>query len=91
MGTEAATALAIEALGFLADEPERISRFLSLSGLDAHELRTAAGDPSFFPALLDFILAHEPTLLDFATARSIAPERVAEARRALAGREPDAF
>lgn len=91
VGTEAAQALAVDALGFLAGDPERLSRFLAVTGLEAHELRAAAADPSFFVALLDFLLADERTVLDFAASQGIAPERVAEARRALAGRDADGF
>lgn len=88
-GREEATALAIDALGFLAGDPDRLSRFLALTGLEAHELRAAASEPSFFVALLDFILADEATVLDFAASSSIRPERIGEARRALAGRDFD--
>src|ERR1700753_163161 len=41
---EAAEALAIQALNFLATDPARLSRFLALSGLDPASIRAAAGE-----------------------------------------------
>lgn len=76
-------ALGIAALQFVAGDPALFQRFLDLSGLDVGQLRAAAADPSFFAGLLDFILAHEPTLLTFAAEAGIAPETVAAARRSL--------
>jgi hypothetical protein len=77
--------LAVSALGFLAGEPDRLSRFLDLSGLGPHNLRAAAADPGFLAAVLDYVLGDEPLLVAFAAAGGLAPERVAEARRAMDG------
>src|SRR5664279_3932739 len=41
---EGAEATAVAALGFLAAEPERLSRFVALSGLEIANLRRAAQD-----------------------------------------------
>lgn len=82
---DAALDLAAEALGFLAADPERLRRFLALSGLDPSEVRAAAADPGFLPAVLDYVLADESLLLAFAAAQGIAPERVARTRAALGG------
>ena len=40
-------ATAIAALGWLAQEPELLSRFLALSGIEPAHMRHAAGDPAF--------------------------------------------
>ncbi len=80
-----AEALGIRALEYLAEEPALLGRFLAMSGLEPGQLRQAATQPAFFAGLLDFILAHEPTLIAFAAAANVRPEQVAEARRALAG------
>ncbi len=77
--------LAVSALGFLAGEPDRLSRFLDLSGLGPHNLRAAAADPGFLAAVLDYVLGDERLLVAFAAAQRLAPERVAEARRAMDG------
>jgi hypothetical protein len=75
--------LAIDALSWIAGEPEQLGRFLSLAGIGPATLREAAADPAFLAGVLDFILGHEPTVKAFAEAREIPPAEVAEARRAL--------
>jgi hypothetical protein len=75
--------MAVAALGFLAAEPDRLDRFLALSGLGPHNLRAAAADPGFLAAVLDYLLGDEPVLLGFAAEHGLAPERVAAARAAM--------
>ena len=41
--------LAVAALAFVAQEPERLRRFLDLSGLDPADLRQAAAERAFWP------------------------------------------
>lgn len=72
--------LAALALGFLASDPDRLGRFLALSGLDPSNIRQAAQSPTFLPAVLDHLLADETLLLAFAEAEGLKPETVAEAR-----------
>ncbi len=60
-----AQAVAIDALGFLAADQELLERFLDLTGLRADEIRVAATQPGFLVGVLDFVLAHEPTLIAF--------------------------
>jgi hypothetical protein len=86
---EAAEQVAVAALSFLASEPDRLSRFLSLSGLGPQNLRAAAADPAFLSSVLDYLLADEPLLLAFAADQGQAPESVATARRALGGLSPE--
>jgi Protein of unknown function (DUF3572) len=78
-------ALAIDTLGFIAGEPERLERFLAVTGLDPSTLRAAAGAPGFLVAVLDHVLADEALLLSYAANRRLAPEAVALARRRLGG------
>jgi hypothetical protein len=80
---------AIAALGFLADDPERLERFLALSGLGPHNLRRAAADPSFLCAVLDYLANDEPLLLAFASRQGWPPAEVVRARDALGGRSFD--
>ena len=81
---EEAEALALTALEFLSQDGERIGRFLALSGLDPGDLRKAAAEPGFLPAVLDHLAQDEALLIAFAEEAGIAPERVAEARHLLA-------
>lgn len=78
-----AEALATQAFGFLAADPERISRFLSLTGIAPEGVRRAATEPGFLPAVLDYLLNDEVLLVAFATESGIAPEGIVAARAAL--------
>ena len=80
-----AQALAVEALAFLGAEPERLGRFLSLTGLSPGTIRTAARDPGFLVAVLDHLAEDESLLLAFAGNAGLDPRAVLAARAALAG------
>jgi hypothetical protein len=82
-------ATAIAALGWLAEEPELLSRFLALTGIEPADLRHAAGDPAFLAGVLDFLMGHEPTLMRFTEASGIAPEAVVRAHAKLGGPPAD--
>jgi len=43
----AAEHLAIAALGFIAGEPERLGRFLAITGIGPDSIRAAAREPQF--------------------------------------------
>ncbi|MFJ5368906.1 DUF3572 domain-containing protein [Bosea sp. CER48] len=88
---EDAETLALRALAFLAAEPERIEPFLSATGLNPANLRSAAGEPGFLGAVLDHIAGSDSLLLEFAENLRLNPEIVASARHVLAGPEPDDF
>jgi hypothetical protein len=47
---EAAEIVAIQALTFIAEEPERLARFLEATGIDAAQIRAAAASQAFSPA-----------------------------------------
>lgn len=76
---EYATGLAIGALTFLAAEPERLDRFLSLAGLDHGSLRSAAAEPGFLSGVLEHVCSDEPLLLAFAAENGHDPAEVAAA------------
>ena len=80
---EEAEALAIRALGFVAADPELLPRFLAITGIEAKDIRAAARQPGFLAGVLQFLLAHEPTLIQFAEAAGIDAAEVARACRAL--------
>ncbi len=84
-----ASELAIAALQFLAEDPERLERFLALSGLGPHNLRKAAAEPTFLGAVIEYVLADERLLIAFAAGRDFGPETVAKARDALLGPPPE--
>jgi hypothetical protein len=82
---EAAESLAIQALNFLATEPERLSRFLALSGLDPARIRAAAAESGFLAGVLAHLGEDERLLLAFAADAGVTPAEVERARRLLAG------
>ncbi len=77
--------IAIAALGYIAANEVLLPRFLSLSGITVSDIRSAAREPGFLGGVLQFVIAHEPTLLDFSEHCGIPPERVARAARQLPG------
>jgi hypothetical protein len=78
--------LSIAALAWLADDSERLQRFLALSGLGPQNLRSAAAEPGFLGAVLDHLAANEALLIAFAEHQNIAPETIMKARTLLLGR-----
>jgi hypothetical protein len=88
---EAAEMLAIQALAFIAEEPERLDLFLSTTGIAAAEIRTAAREPGFLAGVLEHMLGDESLLIAFAdNSAGIDPASVARARNALGRQgEPD--
>ena len=82
---QVAETLAIQALSFLAQEPARLGRFLAESGLGPETIRSAAKDPSFLVAVLDFILNDERLIDDFCSAQDLQPRQLIAAREALGG------
>jgi hypothetical protein len=81
---EAAEALSIEALSFLASDPERLERFLSLSGLDPATIRLAASDSGFLAAVLEHFCTDESLLLAFSANTGRDPADIGKALRVLA-------
>lgn len=82
---EQAEMLAISALGWLAADPERLERFVAVSGLDLGDLRRAATEPGFAAGVLDYICSDEPTLLALAEHAKLPPEQIAGAQMLLSG------
>src|SRR6476620_9746658 len=83
MTRETAEAMAIEALGYLAGEPERLERFMALTGLTPDAMRAAAGEPGFLVAVLDHLAEDESLLLTFAANAGRPPEHILAARDVL--------
>jgi hypothetical protein len=83
--SEVAEIVAIQALSFLAGEPERLGLFLSESGIGPETLRAAATDPKFLAGVLDFIMRDDDTVKAFSDSSQLPPETIAAAREALGG------
>jgi len=78
--------LAIQALGFMAGEPERLGVFLAATGIGPEMIRKAAADPSFLAGVLDYVVANESLLLAVADHAGLAPQDVEHAQAVLGGR-----
>jgi hypothetical protein len=85
---EVAEIVAVQALSFVAGDPERLGLFLAESGIGPETLRSAAADPQFLVHVLDFVLRDDATVKAFAAASQLHPTNVAAARQALS--DPDA-
>jgi hypothetical protein len=81
--TNDAEALALSALAAALTDERRAQRFLALSGIDTEDLRRRAAEPALLAALLRFLEAHEPDLIDVATAIGVEPRDLVAAREEL--------
>jgi hypothetical protein len=82
---ESAEKLAISALGFLAQDEERLGQFLSATGIGPDMIRKAAADPSFLAGVLDHVAHDEALLLAVAEHAEVAPQDVERAQAMLSG------
>jgi hypothetical protein len=82
---EAAEAVAVQALGFLVEDGDRLQRFLALSGLDPVQIRAAATEPGFLAGVLDHIVSDDRLLIAFAEQSGLAPADIEKAHAALTG------
>jgi len=80
---EQAEMLAIQALGFIAEEPERLGRFLDMTGIPVEYIRAAAKQRGFLAGVLEHMLDDENLLIAFADSSGIDPAEIASARNAL--------
>ena len=81
--TNDAEALALSALAATLTDERRAQRFLALSGIDTEELRRRAAEPALLDAVLGFLEAHEPDLIDVAGAIGVKPAELVVAREDL--------
>jgi hypothetical protein len=80
---EVAEIVAVQALSFIAGDPELLGRFLSETGIGPATLRTAAADPQFLRSVLDFVMRDDTTVKAFSKASELHPANVAAAHQAL--------
>ncbi len=89
MTRDSAESVAIQALDLPApQDPERLDRFLALTGIGPKSLRDAAREPNFLLGVLDHLAGDERLLHEFATRLEVAPEVVTRARDLLAEAPP---
>jgi hypothetical protein len=81
--TNDAETLALSALAATLTDERRARRFLDLSGIDTEALRLRAAEPALLAALLRFLEAHEPDLIDVADAIGVKPAELVAVREEL--------
>src|SRR5579872_6608200 len=80
---EAAEMLAIQALAFIAEEPERLARFLAATGIEPTQIRAAAKEQRFLAGVMEHMLGDESLLVAFADNAGVDPAEIRRARAAL--------
>jgi Protein of unknown function (DUF3572) len=78
-----AAALALNALVWVLQEPDRADRFLALTGLEGDDIRGRINDPALLDGVIAFLEAHEPDLIACAHALDVSPGVLIGARSGL--------
>jgi hypothetical protein len=69
--------------GAIAAEPEKLGRFVAITGLQPELARDAAADPTFLAGVLDYVMTDDALLVDCAAAIGEPPERISQAHHTL--------
>ena len=85
MPQEAAEGLAIQALSFIACEPERLGRFLAVTGIGPEEIRAASAEPGFLAGVLAYLASDETLASAFAAEAACSAGDIAGAHITLGG------
>jgi hypothetical protein len=83
--TEQAETLALRALNYLAEDEERLGRFMVATGLAPEDLRARIADPAFLSGVLDYMLSDDSLVVAFAEHCTLDPAAVMTARRRFPG------
>ena len=78
-----ADTLALNALVWVLQEPDRADRFLALTGLNGDDIRGRISDPALLDAVIGFLEAHEPDLIACARVLDVEPGVLIGARGTL--------
>jgi len=82
---ETAISLALGAVTHILSDDTLRERFIALSGLAPDELRTNIQSRELLTNALEFLVMHEPDLIDCATALEEEPKNLVAAWRSLGG------
>lgn len=85
MPPDAAEELAIQALGFIAGDSERLTRFFGVTGLDPSGIRDQVGEPGFLAGVLAYLASDEQLASEFTAHAACRPEDIFRAHIALGG------
>lgn len=84
-GQESAETLALRALGWLAEDRDRLGAFLAETGASPADLAAQAGDPAFLGAILDHLLSSDALVIGFCLSEGLPNDAPMRARAALPG------
>ena len=87
MNQDQAEKIAIQALGWLAEQEGLLGVFLGASGTDINNLKEVAGDPVFLGGVLDFVLMDDNHVIGFCDTVGLEYDVPMAARQALPGGE----
>ena len=90
-GDDSTERVALDVLGWLVVDEDRLFPFLNATGLTPETLRASAGQPGFLAGILDHVMGDENVLTACANGLGLAPERIAAAWRRLGPPEPEDF
>lgn len=87
MNKDAAEAVAIQALGWIAASDDLMGNFMGATGASIDDVRAQASDPAFLGSVLDFLLMDDEWVRGFCDATSLDYGRPMIARQLLPGGE----
>lgn len=87
LGKEAAEFIAIQAVRYMAQNPEAFGSFLVYAGVGPADLKASIQSPEFLAGVLDYLMTDEPLLLDFAKTMDLRPQDIVKARLLFPGAE----
>jgi hypothetical protein len=82
-----AESVGIQALAWIAADPELAGIFLSATGADVNDLRKMAGDPAFLGGVLEFLLQVDSHVTGFCDSAGLPYDAPMRARVTLSGGE----
>ena len=85
MKQEDASIIALQAMAYVASDPEIMTGFLESAGMDPDDLKTRMHEPDLQGGILDLVLSDDRILLNFCNVHTYTPQDVMMARKALPG------
>ena len=76
---------ALQALGWVASDPDRLGAFLNMTGAAAADLAQSVAEPAFLGSVLDFLLSEDVLVIGFCDSQNLPYDTPMRARAALPG------
>jgi hypothetical protein len=89
MTADQAETIALQALAWLAADPDRMGRFLAASGLMPAEIPLRAADPAFLAGVLRHLTSEEAWVIAFAADHALRPDQPLRALYSLPGQSAE--